>query len=54
MAAGMNPMDLRRGINMAVEHVVQVRWWWVRTTGQWFVLSLVSDCKEQPNKGSTN
>jgi chaperonin GroEL len=24
VAAGMNPMDLRRGINMAVDHVVQV------------------------------
>lgn len=24
VAAGMNPMDLRRGINLAVEHVVQV------------------------------
>lgn len=25
VAAGMNPMDLRRGINMAVDHVLQVR-----------------------------
>lgn len=25
VAAGMNPMDLRRGINMAVDHVVQVQ-----------------------------
>ena len=24
VAAGMNPMDLRRGINLAVDHVVQV------------------------------
>lgn len=24
VAAGMNPMDLRRGINAAVEHVVQL------------------------------
>ena len=24
VAAGMNPMDLRRGINMAVDHVLQV------------------------------
>lgn len=24
VAAGMNPMDLRRGINTAVEHVVQL------------------------------
>jgi len=23
VAAGMNPMDLRRGINLAVEHVVK-------------------------------
>ena len=23
VAAGMNPMDLRRGINMAVDHVVE-------------------------------
>jgi hypothetical protein len=25
VAAGMNPMDLRRGINMAVDHVLTVR-----------------------------
>ena len=24
VAAGMNPMDLRRGINLAVDHVVKV------------------------------
>jgi chaperonin GroEL len=27
VAAGMNPMDLRRGINLAVDHVLQVSLW---------------------------
>lgn len=31
VAAGMNPMDLRRGINLAVDQVLQVR----RRGGGW-------------------
>jgi hypothetical protein len=33
VAAGMNPMDLRRGINLAVDHVLQVWWYGVGCGG---------------------
>ena len=46
VAAGMNPMDLRRGINLAVEHVVddlKRRAKMISTTGEIAQASAIAD-----------